>query len=130
MYSCAAKRLVLGLVTLVAVLTLIFFLVRIVPGDPARGILGDQATPQAIEALRSRLGLDQPLLEQYFLFLRGAATLDFGESMVSGVPVLSLITQVLPWTLELSGAALVLACVTGHSSRRLGETVSSTTSLG
>lgn len=113
MYSYAIKRLLLALVTLLAVLTLIFFIVRVLPGDPARVILGDQATAPAIEALRARLGLDKPLVEQYLLFLRGAATLDVGVSMATGTPVLLVIAQVLPSTLELSAAALVIACVLG-----------------
>lgn len=113
MYSYAIKRLLLALVTLLAVLTLIFFIVRILPGDPARVILGEQATAPAIEALQARLGLDKPLIEQYVRFIRGAVTLDVGNSMATGTPVLIVIAQVLPSTIELSAAALVIACVIG-----------------
>jgi glutathione transport system permease protein len=108
-----AKRLLLAGVTLLAVLTLIFFIVRIVPGDPARVVLGEQATTQAIDAMRTRLGLDQPLLVQYWRFLRGALVFNVGNSMVTGTPVLQVIAEVLPSTLELSGAALVLGCAIG-----------------
>lgn len=113
MQSYVVKRLLLSVVTLVAVLTLIFFIVRILPGDPARVVLGDQATAPAIEALRAKLGLDRPILEQYGQFLRGAIVLDVGASMATGKPVLEVIEEVLPYTLELSGAALVIGCAIG-----------------
>ena len=58
------RRFLFALVTLFAVLTLVFVIVRIVPGDPAQVILGDQASREAIIALRSKLGLDLPLFEQ------------------------------------------------------------------
>jgi len=66
------RRLGFAFVTLFAVLTLVFVLVRIVPGDPAQLILGDQASREAIDALRTRLGLDMPISEQYVVFLKNA----------------------------------------------------------
>ncbi|WP_309493934.1 ABC transporter permease [Bradyrhizobium arachidis] len=75
--------------------------------------MGDQATAAAVESLRARLGLDKPLIEQYGQFMADALTLDIGTSMVTGTPVISVIAQVLPSTIELSGAALVIACVVG-----------------
>ena len=66
------KRLGFAVVTLWAVLSLVFVVVRIVPGDPAQVILGDQADATAIAAMRTRLGLDAPLIEQYWTFLTGA----------------------------------------------------------
>ena len=65
------KRLGFAVVTLFAVLTVVFFIVRILPGDPAMVILGDQAGMEAIEALRARLGLDRPLPVQYIDFMAG-----------------------------------------------------------
>ena len=113
MHTYIVKRLLLACITLLAVLTLIFFIVRIVPGDPARVVLGEQATPAAIDAMRARLGLDQPMWLQYARFLRGALVFDVGKSMVTGAPVLQMIGDVLPSTLELSGVALVLGCIVG-----------------
>jgi len=113
MQTYIIKRLLLAGITLLAVLTLIFFIVRIVPGDPARVVLGEQATMEAIEAMRARLGLDQPLWVQYARFLRGALSFDVGTSMVTGAPVLKVIGEVLPSTLELSAAAMVLGCILG-----------------
>ena len=74
------RRLAFAVVTLFAVLTLVFLLVRIVPGDPAQVILGDQASREAIEAMRVRLGLDKPVWQQYATFLGGALRGDWGVS--------------------------------------------------
>jgi ABC-type dipeptide/oligopeptide/nickel transport system permease component len=95
------------------VLTLVFVIVRIVPGDPALVILGDQATPEAITALRARLGLDRPLHEQYFEFLFASLTGDFGTSLVTGRPIVSEVAAVLPHTLDLTGAAMLIGTVVG-----------------
>src|SRR5215510_3103096 len=93
------RRLGFAIITLLAVLTLVFVLVRIVPGDPAQVILGDQASRDAIEALRARLGLDQPLTRQYAEFLAGALKGNWGVSMVTGRPVIEEVLKVLPWTI-------------------------------
>ena len=107
------RRLGFAVVTLFAVLTIVFFIVRILPGDPAMVILGDQASMQAIEALRARLGLDRPLPVQYVEFMAGVLTGDWGTSMVSGRPVIAEILKVLPATLELTFVSLVLGAVIG-----------------
>mgnify|MGYP003700605919 FL=1 len=107
------RRLGFAVVTLFAVLTIVFFIVRILPGDPAMVILGDQASMEAIEQLRSRLGLDRPLPVQYVEFMAGVLTGDWGVSMVSGRPVIQEILKVLPATLELTFVSLVLGAVIG-----------------
>ena len=81
------KRMGFAVITLIAVLTIVFFIVRILPGDPAMVILGDQASQQSIDLLRTRLGLDRPLIVQYYDFMSGVAVGDWGVSMVSGRPV-------------------------------------------
>lgn len=113
MAAFVLKRLTFAVVTLWAVLTLVFFIVRVVPGDPAQVILGDQATADAIAAMRSRLGLDRPLLIQYAEFLWGALRGDWGVSLVTGRPVLVEVMSVLPWTLELTIAALLIGAAIG-----------------
>jgi ABC-type dipeptide/oligopeptide/nickel transport system permease component len=113
MIGFVARRLLAAVPTLVAVLTLVFVIVRIVPGDPALVILGDQATPAAIAALRARLGLDRPLHEQYLDFLFASLTGDFGSSLVTGRPIVSEVAAVLPHTLDLSGAAMLIGTVVG-----------------
>lgn len=107
------KRVGFAFVTLLAVLTIVFFIVRILPGDPAMVILGDQASQQSIDSLRARLGLDQPLPVQYLEFMRGVFAGDWGTSLVSGRPVIGEILKVLPATIELTLAALVLGAVVG-----------------
>jgi ABC-type dipeptide/oligopeptide/nickel transport system permease component len=113
MIGFVVRRLLAAAPTLIAVLTLVFVIVRIVPGDPALVILGDQATPDAIAALRARLGLDRPLYEQYFDFLFASLTGDFGTSLVTGRPIVSEVAAVLPHTLDLTGAAMLIGTVVG-----------------
>jgi peptide/nickel transport system permease protein/glutathione transport system permease protein len=113
MIGFVVRRLIAAAPTLIAVLTLVFVIVRIVPGDPALVILGDQATPEAITALRARLGLDRPLHEQYFEFLFASLTGDFGTSLVTGRPIVSEVAAVLPHTLDLTGAAMLIGTVVG-----------------
>lgn len=113
MTAYIARRLAFALVTLWAVLTLVFFLVRVVPGDPAQVVLGEQATADAIAAMRARLGLDRPLSLQYVEFLWGALRGDWGVSLVTGRPVVQEVLGVLPWTIELTLAALVLGALVG-----------------
>jgi glutathione transport system permease protein len=113
MMAFLIRRLSLAVITLFAVLTLVFILVRIVPGDPAQVILGDQASREAIDALHHRLGLDQPIIVQYGEFLSGALRGDWGVSMVSGQPVIQEVFKVLPWTFELTIVSLMLGIVFG-----------------
>ncbi|HUS53398.1 MAG TPA: ABC transporter permease [Thermohalobaculum sp.] len=113
MYAFIIKRLLSALVTLFAVMTLVFVLVRIVPGDPAQVVLGDQASQEAIEAMRIRLGLDRSMAEQYVEFISNALVGDWGTSMVTGQPVLAEVLKVLPWTIELTVVSLALGAVIG-----------------
>ena len=78
-----ARRLVSAIPTLLAVLTVIFFAIRTLPGDPALAILGDNATDAAIAALREKLGLNLPVWWQYFDFLGGLFRGDLGSSLVN-----------------------------------------------
>ncbi|MFC7476331.1 ABC transporter permease [Dankookia sp. GCM10030260] len=108
-----ARRLLAAVPTLLAVLTLIFVIVRIVPGDPALVILGDQATPEAVAALRAKLGTDQPLPAQYAAFMGRVLVGDFGASMVTGRPITAEVAAVLPHTIDLTLAAMVFGIVIG-----------------
>ena len=113
MTAFLVRRIGLGFITLFSVLTIVFVIVRILPGDPAMLILGDQASQEAIAALHVRLGLDQPIAVQYLQFLSHALRGDWGVSMVSGRPVLAEVLNVLPWTLELTIVSLALGIVIG-----------------
>jgi ABC-type dipeptide/oligopeptide/nickel transport system permease component len=108
-----AKRLLLAIPTLLAVLTVVFVLVRVVPGDPTLVILGDQATVEARQALRVRLGLDKPLAVQYLDFLGQVGRGDLGKSLATNRPILDDVWAVLPYTIELTLAALVIGVAVG-----------------
>jgi peptide/nickel transport system permease protein len=99
--------------TVFIVLTIVFLALRIMPGDPAIAALGEFATPDAIAAFRSKLGLNDPLWLQYVLFVRHALTGDFGRSMTNDSPINQLLAQALPYTLSLAGAATLIGIVVG-----------------
>lgn len=81
------KRLLMAVPTLVLVAIVVFVLVRVAPGDPAQVLLGDAATPEAVAALRARLGLDQPFLVQFAVWARDLFRGDLGVSLMTGEPV-------------------------------------------
>jgi peptide/nickel transport system permease protein len=81
------KRLVVGVVMLAIVSVAIFFFTQALPGDVARQVLGQNATDAQLEALRNQLGLNQPVIVQYFEWVRGMLTGQFGTSLTSGLPV-------------------------------------------
>ena len=91
MLRLVAKRLGLGLLTLLVVSVLIFFAVELLPGDIAEAVLGQGATEETVAALREQLGLDRPAPVRYFDWLGGAVTGDFGVSLVTGERVSSAI---------------------------------------
>lgn len=107
----AAVRLLLLLPVLLGVTIVTFLLVRVLPGDPVRSILGPSANLEDLEAARQRLGLDQPLLDQYLGYLSGALTGDFGTSIQSGVPVGTEMALRIGPTLELVTVGLILAAI-------------------
>lgn len=106
-------RLLLAVPTLLAMLTAIFVLVRLVPGDAAMVILGDQASEASLQALRHQLGLDRPVAAQYLAFLGDMLTGDLGRSMTSGRPVVEEVAVVLPYTIELTASALLVGVLLG-----------------
>jgi ABC-type dipeptide/oligopeptide/nickel transport system permease component len=116
MIGYVVRRLLAAVPTLVAVLTLVFVIVRIVPGDPAIAMLGDQATPAAVAALDAKLGLDRPLWAQYVDFLSHSLRGDFGVSMFTGRPILSDVAAVLPHTVDLTVAAMLVGTLIGMPS--------------
>ncbi len=87
------KRILQMIPVLLIVTVLIFFGMRLIPGDPAILLLGNRASDEAIAAMRAKLGLDRPLLIQYFLFLRQCLTFDFGDSIALKTPILELFGQ-------------------------------------
>jgi peptide/nickel transport system permease protein len=86
-----------------------FLLVRAIPGDPVRILLGTRATLDVIASVRSQYGLDEPLLVQYFYFLKNLSVGEFGRSIIFKVPVLELVATRIAPTLFLLGFAIALA---------------------
>ena len=101
-------RLLLILPAVWLILTMVFLLVHIVPGDPVEQMLGPDAQAADVQQLRHELGLDRPLLEQYFRYLRGLAGGDLGRSYRFNAPVFGLVLGRYPATLELALAALAV----------------------
>ncbi|MCA1585054.1 MAG: ABC transporter permease [Acidobacteria bacterium] len=104
-----ARRLALTVPVILGVATLVFSLIHLVPGDPALAMLGEGAAPDDVMELRARLGLDRPLPAQYGSFLRGFIVGDLGVSFRTGQPVVSMIAERLPATIELALAAMLVA---------------------
>ncbi|WP_033791449.1 ABC transporter permease [Pantoea septica] len=105
-----ARRTGAGILTLLIVSAVVFFITSLLPGDAAQMILGQNATPETVAALRAQLGLDQPLLLRYFSWLGGMLQGDFGTSFASHLPVMQLVAQRIPATFELA-AITTLICV-------------------
>ena len=102
-------RLLQAIPTVIAITVLVFLMVHLIPGDPATVMLGLKATPEKVEALTEHLGLDEPLWKQFLIFLQNLATGDLGQSLISRLPVGTLIRRRLPITLFVAGYATVLA---------------------
>ena len=105
------RRLALSLVVLIGVSVLVFGLIHLAPGDPARLMLYDTAPEEEVQAMRKTLGLDQPLYLQYWLFLSNALRGDLGRSLYYKEPALRIILEHLPATAELTFAALFVSLV-------------------
>ncbi len=108
-----ASRLLLALPIFLGVVTIVFIVVRILPGDPAVAALGDYASRDAVAALRQRLGLDRPIPLQYGSYLVGLARGDLGKSLITGAPVRDEIAHNLPYTLQLTVLAMIIGALTG-----------------
>jgi peptide/nickel transport system permease protein len=109
--STAARRIVAGIPALCGVVLVSFALTHILPGDPAVYFAGAAPTPQAIEELRHTLLLDRPEWEQLINYVSHLVHGDLGQSLVTGQPVIRDLLTRLPATLELTGTALILACL-------------------
>ena len=107
--TLVAKRLGLGLVTLLVVSVLIFFAVELLPGDIAQAVLGQGATEETVRAMREQMGLDRPAPVRYFEWLTGAVQGDFGVSLISQEPVGAAIGPRFANTLFLASYAAVIA---------------------
>ena len=111
------RRIALAFVQIILVMTLVFLLLRIMPGDPAVLALGTDHVMdvEAVESMRSQLGLDKPIWEQYVSWMGDAFKLDLGSSTRDGTSVIREIGLRFPRTLELVVCAVVLASILGVS---------------
>jgi len=110
MLKIVATRLLSALPNLAGVVVITFILTRALPGDPAAYFAGAAATQEAIAQVRSQLGLDKPLLEQFFQYVAALARGDMGLSLTTGQPVAQELLARLPASLEMVFLALLLAC--------------------
>jgi peptide/nickel transport system permease protein len=111
MFYYITKRLIAMLPVLVLVSMIVFTIIHLTPGDPALIMLGEEATPQALAALRHELGLDQPLPVQYLVWLSHVLRGDLGRSIRTNQPVIEAIMQRLPVTLELTILAMIISMI-------------------
>jgi peptide/nickel transport system permease protein len=107
----ASRRLGRLLLTIFLISTIVFFVIRIIPGDPALVVAGMDATPEAIAAIRAKLGTDQPLAAQFVQWLWNVVRFDFGESLISGQPVIKLVFQRFPLTLSLALLGILISII-------------------
>jgi ABC-type dipeptide/oligopeptide/nickel transport system permease component len=107
------QRLFLSIPVFLGVATIVFFVVRVIPGDPALASLGDYASKEAVDALRERMGLNQPLPVQYVQFLGELLRGDLGKSMITGIPIREQIAYALPYTAELTVVSILIGGVLG-----------------
>ncbi len=113
MLSFILRRLLLAIPTLFGVLVIVFLLLYVAPGDPVQEMVGERADPETVARLRAELRLDDPLHKQFFHYAGGVVRGDLGRSYITRRPILQDIRERFPKTLQLAGAAMLLASVIG-----------------
>jgi len=113
MIQYAIRRILISIPILVLVVTIIFLLVRAMPGGPAQAVLGDYASKEAVDALEKQMGLKDPLSVQYLRFLGNLVVGDLGKSIINGSPIAPEVARVLPHTLALTASAILLGVIFG-----------------
>ena len=113
------RRLLLLVPILLGLSILIFFWIRALPGGPTEALLGERATPAAVAQIRHQLGLDKPIYEQYWAYVRTTAEGNLGISISSRRPVTTEIRERFPATVELTFAAMIFASEPRHPARVL-----------
>ena len=128
MTAFIVRRLLLSIPTLLGVLVVAFLLLYVAPGDPVQAMVGERADEQTIARLRQELRLDDPLPVQFGHYLAGIAKGDLGRSYITNRPIRKDILERFPKTLQLAGAAMLLATICGVtlgvlSGRKPGSTI-------
>jgi len=114
-FNYVVRRILQSIPILFIVLTMVFVIVRILPGDPAVAALGDYASKEAVTALREKMGLNAPIWIQYLRFLRDLCQGNLGKSMITGYPVAAQLMKVVPYSLELTFSAILFGFLFGIS---------------
>lgn len=107
------SRLATTALVLVGAVALVFALTLVIPGNPAQVLLGPRATPEAVQAFSHAMGLDRPVAERFALFLWNVLRGDLGNDVVSGRPIVTMVAEVLPYTVSLTLSAIGLAILFG-----------------
>ena len=108
------RRILIAFPLIIAVTTIVFVMLRVaLPGDPAQIMAGDRATPELIEQIRKNLGLDRPVIEQYFIFLRNFAQGDLGRSVKFREPVAGVIAKAFPFTATITFLSVTVGSTIG-----------------
>ena len=113
MLRFVVRRILLMIPVLFGLMVLLFLWVRALPGDPARALLGEKATPESIASINEQYGFDQPLIKQFLIYSSQLLQGNFGNSPRTGQPVLGTFIERFPATMELAIAALIFAVVAG-----------------
>ncbi|MGG1601214.1 ABC transporter permease [Paenibacillus naphthalenovorans] len=111
MISYTMKKGLQLLVTMFGVVTLVFFSIRLIPGDPAAAIAGDSLSAEALEELREKLGLNAPLWSQYIEYLKSILSLDLGTTITTSLPIAGLLLKALPITLIVAVFTVLLSVI-------------------
>ena len=118
LFAVLVNRMAMALVTLAGVAVIVFVLLRVVPGDPVAMMISPGASAADIAALKAHYGLDAPLATQFWIWLQGVVTGDFGTSITLHLYVTEVLAARLPATIELATLALFVAVALGGSDRR------------
>lgn len=118
MLGYAARRLLQIILTFIIIISIVFFLFRLMPGDPTSMIISPKFSAEDRQRLRVAFGLDKPLLVQYLLYIKNILRLDFGASLISGRSVVTVISERIPATLLLFLTANILSFIIG---KKIGE---------
>ncbi|MGB9682057.1 MAG: ABC transporter permease [bacterium] len=113
MYNYILRRLLIVIPVMIGVSAVVFFLIRSIPGDPALILLGEHSNPEALAKVRAQLGLDKPIIVQFFYFLFNITKGDFGRSFITNEVVTKEISIHFPATLELTLFSMLIGSVVG-----------------
>jgi peptide/nickel transport system permease protein len=111
MLTYSLNRLLQLVVTTLGVVTLVFFTLRLIPGDAASAMAGETLSGEALERLREQMGLNKPILVQYIEYLRNLVSLNFGDTVTTGLSISGLLMTAIPITLAIAIATIVLTIV-------------------